>query len=812
MTRDHIEILESIIGIISTQDMNEADTRHKVIDLILHDILAWPRILTKCEPITDRGRIDYLLTDEKGDDLLVVEAKREGHFFDLPSHYKGKISITAINKILSDDNIRDALIQAQQYCLDTDCSFGSITNGDQWIFFVPFERGTKWSSLKCYIIPSIRIFKDNYIEIYNLLSYKAIAYEKSLDKLLLQKTYTILPKFNPKNYIKSYDYEVRNNRLAAELRPIAKEFFDSLQPDKIEFMEKCYVNPTQFSGHYAGFKEIIQDRISPFFKEHNVVSFTSNSDGGKFGKTIESKVKRERRSDVVILFGGKGAGKSTFLKKFFFHSPPAFIRNSAIVVCVDLLSISEDKDAIKKFMWDEVVRQLDTENILESDRDRLLELYSDKFEIAKKQRLKGYDEGTSSYTSRLNSAVTKWKNDKQYTAQSLSRYWRTKKRETIVILDNTDQFLQLQDYCFGLAQEVSRQIDCLSIISMREERFYASSIRGVLDAYHNHGFHLTSPDTRDVFTKRLRFVLNLINRDPKSLRLYTTKDAKDVIDFFRVFLKGFVSDVSPLNSFMSACTHGNIRFALDIFRDYILSGYLAVDEMIGKDPIWTIQNHQVIKPMMTPKRFYYEEKLSKFPNLFQLRDIEYSSHFSAIRILHKLHEIFVPKVERYIDIPVLRKDFVGFFNMNNDFEKNLNVLLKYGIIESDNRIDKFSADVDRVTITAYGVFFYKYLIKEFVYLDLICSDCILYSEECSHSISTCCNAEFDMYIAKNPLDRVKSRLEKVEIFLTYLNSEEDREFEQYQLPESYVKIMPIIIDHYKEEKEIVLASATKNYG
>ncbi len=48
-------------------DANEAQTRHEIIDAILHDILAWPRALTKVEEYIAPGFSDYILTKPNGD-------------------------------------------------------------------------------------------------------------------------------------------------------------------------------------------------------------------------------------------------------------------------------------------------------------------------------------------------------------------------------------------------------------------------------------------------------------------------------------------------------------------------------------------------------------------------------------------------------------------------------------------------------------------------------------------------------------------------------------------------------------------------
>ena len=51
-----------------------------------------------------------------------------------------------------------------------------------------------------------------------------------------------------------------------------------------------------------------------------------------------------------------------------------------------------------------------------------------------------------------------------------------------------------------------------------------------------------------------------------------------------------------------------------MFREFLTSGYTRVDEMI-RTRGWKLQIHQVIRPMMAPFRFFYDENLSQMPNI-----------------------------------------------------------------------------------------------------------------------------------------------------------------------------------------------------
>jgi hypothetical protein len=107
-----------------------------------------------------------------------------------------------------------------------------------------------------------------------------------------------------------------------------------------------------------------------------------------------------------------------------------------------------------------------------------------------------------------------------------------------------------------------------------------------------------------------------------------------------------------------------------LFRSFLLSGYTNVDEMIASGH-WTFQIHQVIKPVMIPARYYYDESSSKIPNIYQLRSHRLSSHFTGLRILRKLSKGVEKGSPSYFDLTQMRTYFAETFGMVEDFEKNI---------------------------------------------------------------------------------------------------------------------------------------------
>ena len=83
-SNDNFEKMILIIQESASRDRNEAETRHKIIDFVLHDYLSWPKNRVAVEEYINPGYADYILKKENGDDLLFIEAKKEGVFFELP--------------------------------------------------------------------------------------------------------------------------------------------------------------------------------------------------------------------------------------------------------------------------------------------------------------------------------------------------------------------------------------------------------------------------------------------------------------------------------------------------------------------------------------------------------------------------------------------------------------------------------------------------------------------------------------------------------------------------------------------------------
>lgn len=805
-----IDAIQDLLRSCSEQDLNEADTRFQLIDRLLSEVLGWPKSAFRLEKSTAEGFSDYILLRPNRVPAIIVEAKREGTYFEIPPNFNhGKLyREVRVKALLSSTDLAAALLQAQRYCADEGCEFGAVTNGRQLVIFKAFERDRSWKDLPALVISGINYFQDQYADGIDLLGYSSVVERNSLQRRFRHKTQATREVFYPKEKITTFNQIVNANSLAVVLRPIVQRYFGPLDIDDPEFVDKCYVNQRAYDKSLKGIRSLIRDSVSPFMASYGVIETEDSDRGGTFGNRLAKGVRKKGSGDVIVLFGGKGSGKSTFLRRVLEHHPPQYLRKHSLPVVIDLLGSPKDAAAIRDHVWRTLVQLLDVDGILNGEREPLLRLFEDRWIVASKQDLFGFDTTQPAFNDRLNGLVANWKLDTRYVAERLVRYHAKKHKGVIVAIDNTDQLEnELQDYAFSIAEEISREFGCVVLISMREERFYASKMRGMLDAYQNSAFHISSPSPAEVFNRRIDYILELARKR----KLPLSEDVRhDFVRFLKIFTADFQRDpISPLNRFISACAQGNIRLALDLFAELLVSGYTNAKEMIEIQGIWTIQIHQVLRPLMTPTRLFYDEKLSRVPNLLQIRTSDGGSHFTGLRVLKLLSLGQDPTSPAYMPLAEVRARFGATFGNDDDLRAWLDRLLATNLIEASTRQDYFDEHIDSLRITPFGQFALMELHKIFTYLELISTDCGCRDESSCNQLVTLSNDEVQLLNERRRYERVEKRVEKAEAFVRYLEREEETERELFGLVDEE-PIVPALLEALAEEKVRVLKSAKRN--
>ncbi len=724
-----------------------------------------------------------------------------------------------VSQLLTDDALAEVIHQVRTYTIDLGVEFSGVTNGHQWIFFRAFTRGKNWRQLRAFVVQSLNWFSAEYTEASNTLSFEAIEHNRSLLTLLVSSAGSNREIYYPKERIDHFTAPVGANRFARYLRPMASRYFQNLEDAEEEFFESCYVRQREYDTAFDGLSNILKDSLTPYMEEYGIQQTEDNERGGRFGNRIVRSLRDSKSADVVVLFGGKGIGKSTFLRRLLVNNSPQFLAKHAVVARLDLLNDPDDTVALQRKVWRILVGELDVDKILDAERDTLLELFNDRYETATRQTLVGIPQDSVDYNKSLNSLIAEWKKDYEYCALKLSEYWKRLHRGMVVVVDNTDQFKgETQDFCFTLAQKIASHLECLSLISMREERFQRSRVHGVLDAFQNAGYHLSAPLPSQVFLRRLHYVRRVFGIDKQlqnaiPMLNLESSEREDLVRFLDILINEFRrGQVSPLYTFLVACAHGNIRLALELFRGFVISGYTNVGEMVDvKSNLWTLKIHQVVRPLMTPHRFFYEESDSPIPNLYQLRSKSRGSHFTALRILKRLSRGADPNNAHFVAITDLRDIFGSTYELAEDFNGSIDMLLRYSLVEANNRIDEYSDEIDSVRITQYGLYLVEELAHEFTYLDMASSDCGVFDQTAANELADFGNEDYRLFRTNQKMERINARIAKVRCFLAYLQRQEKWEVENLGIVDEDL-VSQDISQRFEKAVPGIERSALRNVG
>src|SRR5260370_2662430 len=305
--------LEKLVVWYATKasERNEATTRLQLIDEIFFNCLGWDKEDSVLEEPYQGEYADYTFIAPRR--VLIVEAKKEGNYFEVPAG-KDHLEYSLAALMRDYPNLKAAIEQAAGYCQLRGVPFGVIFNGHQIVAFVATRNdGLPPFQGKALVFPSLDFMLSNFHELWQALSKPAIEQKKLYTRLIGD----ILPELPPKlsSSIIGYPGVVNRNVFQTNLHIISDFVIEDLalshdlQP---HFLEECYSQSGALSQYALVSKSILQARYAALFSQDTP------------GPTLVPAVNKEWISPElladslsrrpILLIRGVGAGKTTFIR------------------------------------------------------------------------------------------------------------------------------------------------------------------------------------------------------------------------------------------------------------------------------------------------------------------------------------------------------------------------------------------------------------------------------------------------------------------------------------------------------------------
>jgi hypothetical protein len=758
-------------------DLSESDTRSKILDKLLINVLGWTEFDIEREGWVRVGFFDYELKTSSFQ--FVIEAKKNFVEFKLPK--KGnEVKLKSIY-----EGNKDVIDQIRQYVFERGLSYGVVTNGTQFIIAqLSNSIGKDWKEQKCYFLKDLADIKINFNKFYDLLSRDSVA---KYGQLKISQTQNVAKTIVKDHSLKRKNYELVRNQISQHLIPIINKVFEEIYNTETlegkKILESCYVQNKDVKKFNSELGFIFADTPPTFDSRIIPVQNTERT---------QEQLKEQIFTDVgilpdpIILIGTAGAGKTTFIKYFSDVLLKQKIKKNRPLVYLDFRLYTSQTIRDTKFIYSNIIKQLE---------DDYPELNLTKFNILKtiyKNDIDKKREGTWSYfkedESKLNESIALFIEEKQNDPinhlKSITDYllYQCSKR-MCVLFDNADQLNESdQKEVFLLGNAINRNLKSIAIISLREGYFYKWKNKPPFNAYQSIVYHITAPPYRSVIEKRIDFVMKrfkfeevVLNAENKQVTFQ--KGSLEHL-FKNLYDTLFSSENSEVMEFLEETSYPNTRQGLENFKSFLLSGHSKISEYMSFEygvgsgiPIW-----EFFKSVALDSNYYYETSKSKIVNIFYPSKNN-NNHFTKIRLLNYLFSKLNKSSKKvdYFSVVEIAVEFLKAGYSIDIIEEEIQELFDYKLIstseysedvEEDYKIDSNSL----ISITSVGVYYLKSLINKFHYIDLILEDTPIFD---SSAFDELCKSfpDSDEYGNRN----LEQRKITVNTFIEYLATEENKD-------------------------------------
>lgn len=767
----------------TSSHLNEAATRLLVIDVLLSDVLGWPKAsFHPEEPVTSLGGagdrkqvswLDYHLADPSTPRRLVVEAKRTGTTFSLGRTRKRRV--VPITNLLQNhgEHLREAIQQARNYCINAGTDAFVVTNGNQWIGSIAYAHTIPLEALQGVVFDSLEDIYDNLAEFMDLFSPTGIS-EGHLAQIATGSAVAV-PSFAQRLHgNQPQTQRADKNYLVAPLQMLMKLCFSDLTgAEHTEMLEQCYV-PTDASAAALRNLEAFVGANLPLGLENSQKLDRFDDGPSPFPEPLGV------RGGTVLLAGRAGSGKSTFLAHTRRRLKKQFANHRHVVLLCDLLDKTEihaarfDHERFISEVAEELLKLAEAEfpELSPYAHENLREIFHGEIrrrEASMDPQLRG----TGYEAKEREELIQKHVSQPLAHLKAYLGYLDRQKYSTTILLDNVDRGTEeFERVTFQFAESLGKNSRTTVVVSLRDTTIESGKRQNFLDVRQSPVVALTAPPFLEVAAKRFRYAQDAFQRDPHLWRRFQGslggQPFKRVLDFAEILAELILSEESRIAEMITALSGTNMRRALSFLSEFSTSPWTDLNRMFrayeGGASAKASSDDFLRSVLKRDKRRYIEDESAMVMNLFRADGGRVMSYFVGIRMLQFLDWNSRRTGQRDVAIKTLLAVFTGIGYPASDVRSTLDRLGQFGLVGSLSRAEPPWQEMDSVRLGAAGEFYLYKLIFAREYLFNVVDDSVIYDADVFAELR-----HAEQNVEQPVIRRLQDRLH---VFLHYLRRKE----------------------------------------
>lgn len=735
--------------------LNESETRSKVIDPLFKNVLGWSESnISREDHINEIGYYDYIFKSNKSE--FVLEAKKEYTIFEMPR--TKKIKYNSLQR--KNPALKEAIEQGIDYAVAKSIDTVVVSNGLQLaITYIPYINR---SCSDTYLFRDHDDVYEEFTKFWNFFS-PISNIDRELQKQLDKESDSVIrarPAFNRKISDQQFDVAaiLPNSPLLNYLSYLHDEYFSDII-NRWDLLKKCYVDLDSMASYDKNIESVLKDRAPRMGRIlEDVIEETNDSSVVKIEEqTITDLRTNKKNADVFqkrfveykdktkmfVLVGNAGAGKTTFIYRFFNFLLSEADRNSTIWLYLDCKGCAEDTN-LEEFIYDKIFEELEQkyqDTGIFNSADVLFQIFKDDFNRIKS--VLNLCPNEEEKNKRKQDTVLKIINEQRdHYVKRIFQYLQTNGYATCVIYDNVDQLsTALQMKLFQHANVLRERLRTTIILSLREEVYYQHEHDKSFNFAECDIFHIPAPRLPNVLGKRLKLAREETS-DTETIFAYNSKNTYveiRKIDIINVLSQTFM-DYQENTLMIQMLANKDIRESLKLFKKVVTSPNVDTDHLLiaaGQSAVQAkqinkrIPYNELLRGLALGNRVHYLSSSSSVLNVFEVNNDGFFSHFTKLRILLYAQSslaLAIPDTPKgYFQVEQMYKELFRNTVINLDIFTNIcKELQKEGLlINLKGSISDLSRN-DFITLGSSGYYYLNVLKTSPEYLALVAVDTSLH--------------------------------------------------------------------------------------
>lgn len=708
-----LEQIRQAVAALPTPPVTEQDVRFQVIDPILVEVLGWPKGSVSNEEHALGGFIDYKLSVE-GLARLVVEAKRDARPLGVADKRAGQ-AFKLSGPVFKPEAAQEGIRQAIDYCGRKSAELACVTNGSEWIVFRGNRLGDGHDVTDGvgFVFPSLESVAENFALFHKLLSYDGV-------RGFAYRAYFQEAEGRP---VRLHDFRrsvrpagqhrlMNSGKLASDIDRVMASFFERLSGDRdADMLAKCFVISSESELADKELARISEDLIGRIRR-------IDPSESAQLTELVRF-AQESQRKQFVVLVGLKGAGKSTFVDRFFRLVLPKDVSNDCSLIRVNLADAEGDPERVVPWL---------NRSLLESAEQAVYGGQAATFQqlqglfYGEYNRLRTgplaplYEQDKTKFQIEFGQRVEQIRRDDphRYIQQLVHDIVRSRKKLPVLIFDNTDHHnIALQERVYQYARSIYESEVCMVLLPITDQTSWQMSRQGALQSFEHEAFFLPTPQIYRVIERRIQYLEERAKSEDstKGRDYFFGRGIRldlDNLQGFATTLQRVFVDQPRVSRWIASLANGDVRRALEITRGIVSSPHLGVEELLAAylaHSTEPVRENKLRRAMVRGKYESFNAEQSKYVhNIFDLVDGIETTPLLGLRILQLLRD--VPRQEpegRFISTDQVVAYFQAIGIEPRATLEWLDALLKRGLCSSYDPTIVDAEHAKRVTIQPAGI-------------------------------------------------------------------------------------------------------------